>query len=153
MSEIFNADPRPGTATNKQKQLIWRLARNAHIEEEDLRDMTETISGQRSTKELSRAQAAQLIDRLLELSGKVPKARRERPGKITEKQIWMVGQIETGLGWSQTPWRLHGLVKKLYKADALEWLTHAQGWRLIETLKEMLKKYPGGRNTAIYNGD
>ncbi|KYG90363.1 hypothetical protein A0U40_18400 [[Bacillus] sp. KCTC 13219] len=54
--------------------------------------------------------------------------------------MWKIEQLEQQLGWQDEPQRLQGFIKKYYKVERVEWLTSAQAWRLIESLKKMLEK-------------
>ncbi len=50
-------------------RIVWGLARKAGLSEEELRDVVESVSSQRSTKAMSLSQTQQVIDRLRDLAG------------------------------------------------------------------------------------
>lgn len=120
--------------TQAQLKKIWATARELGIEEEVLRKRVEQVCGSRSLSSLSKDDANRVIDSLERHTG------RTRNGRASEGQIYKVRQIEKQLGWDENPKRLQAFIKKYAKVERIDWLTSAQAWRLIESLKKVLEK-------------
>lgn len=53
---------------------------------------------------------------------------------VSKEMLWKICQLEVLLGWSEVPARLEGLLRAKFKESNREFLTHSQGWRVIEML-------------------
>lgn len=120
--------------TQAQLKKIWATARELGIEEEVLRERVEQVSGSRSLSSLSSEDANRIIDGLECYTG------RTRTNRASKGQLYKIRQLEKQLGWDANPKRLQAFIKKYAHVERIDWLTSAQAWRLIESLKNVLEK-------------
>lgn len=123
-------------ASTGQIRKIWGTARNLALDEEQLRDIVEEITGQRRISVLNRFQAACVIDRLC---GFAP-----LPGRLSPQQKWKIKKLTKELGWNDNPARLKGFLRRVVGVDDIDWITPDKAWRVIEALKKMVERYKDG---------
>jgi len=129
--------------TNNQKSAIWTIVRKNGIDEEMFRDWLSRNYGTRSTRQLSEAQGASVIEALKAFVGDhyTP---HTRTWGITDRQFWKARALAGKLGWNK-PKRLDGLVKKMfYGKDRLELLNKMEGTKLIVALEKMVHEVKDG---------
>ena len=66
--------------------------------------------------------------------------RTNRPGMISGRQRYRIGELERQLGWKENPNRLKAFIKKYYHVDSLDWLKEQEASNLIESLKKMTNR-------------
>lgn len=118
-----------------QLRKIWATAKEQGMDEDVLRARVLALTGSESISKLTMVQANKVIDDLCSCQQGVNRASKE--------QIWKINQLAEQLGWGDNPKRLLGFVRKYAKVDALQWLTPAQAWRVIEGLKKLVAKKQG----------
>ncbi|OPL13689.1 MAG: hypothetical protein AVO39_10140 [delta proteobacterium MLS_D] len=124
------------TITGAQKTAIWTILRENGIEEEMFRNWLQEHYGKRSTRELSNAQAASVIQSLKAFVGEEYKPRTMTWG-ITDRQMWAARAIAKRIGWDD-PKRLDGMAKRMFTGKfRLELLNKAEGSKLILALERM----------------
>jgi len=129
--------------TNNQKTAIWTIVRKNGIDEEMFRDWLDRNYGKRSTRKLSEAQAAGVIEALKVFVGDHYKPHTHTWG-ITDRQFWKARALAMKLGWDD-PKRLDGLVKKMfYGKDRLELLNKTEATKLIVALEKMVHEVDQG---------
>ncbi|HWP96431.1 MAG TPA: phage protein GemA/Gp16 family protein [Syntrophomonadaceae bacterium] len=128
-----------------QMKRIYATARKLGIDNELLHDMVETQCKKKHISDLTMIQAGRMIDRLGQMEGRVitNTAGRKVP-LVTKRQRYKIDQLVTQLGWDDNPKRLKGFCKKYTGVDNPDWMTKEQAWRLIEGLKALLQREPGG---------
>jgi len=129
--------------TKNQLKAIWTIVRKNNIDEDMFREWLYDNYEIRSTRKLTEAQAASVIDSLQVFIG-----HRYRPhGRtwgITDRQFWKARVLAEKLGWDD-PRRLDGLVKKMfYGKDRLEILNKSEGTKLIVALEKMVVEVEKG---------
>ena len=129
--------------TPEQKQKIWVIARKRGMSDDELRDIVERISGQRSTRALSKGQAIKVIDSLENGSREwTVYSQGEDPKKIvfaSKDQLALIDHLKREAGWDDD--RLMNFIKKCYKRDGLKKLRVKEAGIVIHVLeKAKLKK-------------
>lgn len=124
--------------TGPQSRAIWGLAKRLKLGDEALRDLVESVTGQRSLSKLSNTYAGLVIERLKTLAGQQPGPGKQRPGRATPEQLWKQRQLAEELGWDDD--RLRGFVRRMTKVDRPEWQPYAGATKVIEGLKAMVKR-------------
>ncbi len=107
--------------TEKQRKLLFVLAKQRGMDNELLHSYVETQTGKQSITEVTTQEAKTLIDNLQEKKQTVK-------GYITEKQ----------LGWGEKA--LRQFIEKQYGISNVNWLTSKQAAKLIEGLKSIWEK-------------
>jgi len=121
------------TSAPPQIKVIWALGRKLGLQEDQIRDILRRETGKESMRECSDKE----LDRVI-LSLRAHQAGENHTGdRATKKQIWKIRAYERELGWQDEPKRLQAFLKKYYKVEQPEWLTRAQAWRAIESLKKV----------------
>lgn len=115
---------------------IWAISRDLGMDKQDVYNVLLRETGKDSMRACTQKELERVLLSLRAIQG-TDSARKNRASK---KQLWKLGQLEEQLGWQDEPQRLLGFVKKYYKVERLEWLTSAQAWRLIESLKKLVEK-------------
>jgi hypothetical protein len=117
--------------SNEQIKKIWACAKDAGLDEPNLRLLIKNLIGSDRISTLTCAQAIKVIDALLGNS---------RTYYASKEQIWKIEQLAQELGWSDDPKRLQGFIKKFAHVDNMRWLRAHQASDLIEGLKKMLQR-------------
>jgi hypothetical protein len=128
-----------GTVTGGQKTAIWTMVRKNGMDEDEFRGWLRREFGSGSTKELSQAEAAEVIHHLKVYLGEEHEPHRQGiTWGITGPQIRNVRRLAGDLGWDD-PKRLAGMVQKMFSPkNRLELLTKAEGTKLIIALEKMV---------------
>lgn len=115
---------------------IWATAKSINMEKDDLYAVLKRETGKDSMRNCSQKELERVLLSLNTIKG----FDNFRGNLATKKQLWKIRQLENELGWHDNPKRLQAFIKKYYKVDRVEWLTSAQAWRLIESLKKLLER-------------
>ncbi len=149
--------------TDKQIKKIWTKIHELDMTEEHLRDTVRWISGQESTRELTKRQGIELIDIL---EGKVSvsvnnhqnppfvrgteKQRFLSPRKFpkviagrflpfaSSKQIALIESLKTEAGWDDE--HLTNFIRKCHKVDTIPKLDVKRAGQVIDMLKRQKAK-------------
>ncbi len=117
--------------TEKQRKLLFVLAKQRGMDNELLHSYVETQTGKQSITEVTTQEAKTLIDGLQEKKQTVK-------GYITEKQLKYVKGLCQCLGWGEKA--LRQFIEKQYGISNVNWLTSKQAAKLIEGLKSIWEK-------------
>lgn len=116
---------------------IWGIAKKGlHMNDEDLYAVVERETGKESMRDCSKKELERVLLALKNMQG----IKEERGNRASKKQVWKIRELEKELGWSDNPKRLQAFLKKYYEVEKVEWLTSAQAWRTIESLKKLVEK-------------
>lgn len=127
---------------------IFATARELGIDNDLLHGLVQSQFNHGHISKLTQSQAGRLIDDLDRRKGaqertiKLPTG-RELP-LVTRAQLYKIHTLERELGWEENPKRLQGFCKKYAGVDNPDWMTKQQAWRLIEGLKALFSRTPGG---------
>lgn len=117
--------------TEKQRRLLFLLAKQRGMDNELLHSYVETQTGKQSITEVTTQEAKTLIDGLQEKKQTVK-------GYITEKQLKYVKGLCQCLSWEEKA--LRQFIEKQYGISNVNWLTSKQAAKLIEGLKNIWEK-------------
>ena len=117
--------------TEKQRKLLFVLAKQRGMDNELLHNYIETQTGKQSITEVTTQEAKILIDGLQE-------KKQTAKGYITEKQLKYVKGLCQCLSWEEKA--LRQFIEKQYGISNVNWLTSKQAAKLIEGLKNIWKK-------------
>lgn len=121
-----------------QLKKIHATAREIGMDGDALHDAARGISGKDSLKELTRSQAARLIDRLNAWAGKS----NAIPNRATPGQQRFIRALEREMGWAEEPGRLRAFLEAKAGVSDVRFLDVPGAGRIIEAMKAMLA---GGR--------
>lgn len=137
--------------SHRQLKTIWMAARQLGLDEQQLRDVVQDLSGQRSLSALSPAQTRELIDRLVRLGAQIegsqPKPRTKPSGRrtpagvvklISGEQQAMIADLRVQLGgdWLRDSY-FEGACKRSIKHPRPR--TGGEAARVIEMLLRRLE--------------
>lgn len=128
--------------TGEQRRMMFRLAKEQEMDIDTLRARAEAVTGSEHLSQLTKLQAARVIDSLM---GKQPMyGRRERAvTRITQGQVDVIFGLARKMGWLDEGYdRIKGFVRSRYGVEVIDWMTPEQGRQCIEALKAMAA---GGR--------
>ena len=117
--------------TEKQRKLLFVLARQRGMDAEVLHSYIETQTGKKSITEVTKEEASRLIEGLEEKQ-KTPK------GKVSQKQLKYMKGLAEKLGWEGRT--LNRFIEKQYGISNSHWLTSKQGAKVNEGLKKIVEK-------------
>ena len=117
--------------TEKQRKLLFLLAKQRGMDNELLHSYVETQTGKQSITEVTTQEAKVLIDGLQE-------KKQTAKGYITEKQLKYVKGLCQCLSWEEKA--LRQFIEKQYGISNVNWLTSKQAAKLIEGLKSIWEK-------------
>ena len=117
--------------TEKQRKLLFVLAKQRGMDNELLHSYVETQTGKQSITEVTTQEAKTWIDNLQE-------KKQTAKGYITEKQLKYVKGLCQCLSWEEKA--LRQFIEKQYGISNVNWLTSKQAAKLIEGLKSIWEK-------------
>ena len=127
-------------------KILWGLAKSKELRltDEELHLLVSRETGKDSIRELNGSELA-LVCRLLQKqkddikrqNGTLPDL---RGNPQTTRQRRKISELEEKLGWEARNTR--ALSHRMYKVDAVEWLTYYQCQGLIEAMKAILERKP-----------
>lgn len=128
--------------TKRQIKAIWALAHRGGLNVEDLHKQIESSVGKRSLRQLSREEAARVIQGLLPKTGveelALPAAIDKMEG-TTSAQRAFIGRLIWEMGWDERS--LLGLAYRMYGVWRFADLTVRQASGLIEALKAINRRH------------
>ena len=127
--------------SKQQIKAIWALAHRAGLEEEELRELVESFTGEKSIRSLSQEEAGEIIEDLLLKGGETDWAFREAIGakeRGTQAQMAFIGGLSRQMGWDQS--RTLRLARRMYGVQELMNLKTRQASGLIEALKAIRRR-------------
>lgn len=122
--------------TKAQLKKVWTKRHMLGMPEKGLRDLVESVSYQRSKRELTRQQAKRLIDAL---EGKKPMPKTSgnkkcRFGKrATPLQLSLIAELQKEAGWDDE--HLRRFLLKWYKVSTPDELDTKRAWIVFDMLK------------------
>lgn len=119
-----------------QIKIIWTIGRKLQLSEEELRAVLRRETGKDSMRDCTSKELERTLLALRAMQG----GQNHTGDRATRKEVWKIHDLEKNLGWQDEPQRLRAFLKKYYRIEQPEWLTHAQAWRAIESLKKVLSK-------------
>ncbi len=129
---------------------IHCLRRDLNLSDEEYRDLLAAITGQRSAKDLTRAERARVIRRMEELAGSADKLRskpyKRRPKNTKAKP--MLRKIEALLADQSLPWAYaDGIAKQMFKVDTVAWCNDEQLRAVVAALhrRQQREREKGGK--------
>ena len=117
--------------TEKQRKLLFVLAKKRGIDNELLHNYVEAQTGKQSITEVTTQEAKILLDGLQEKE-------QTAKGRITEKQLNYIKGLCQCLGWEEKG--LNQFIEKQYGISNVNWLSSKQAAKLIEGLKSIWEK-------------
>jgi len=143
--------------TEKQKKIIWVLARQLGMDSELLHKMIFEVTGKDSLKKLTVPEAVEIIDGLVHDGAKIRRKRKPRRGLpenvvelVTGEQIRLIEYLVDQLGWDN-PKQLAGFNRRVIKKERI--CTIKEASKIVEGLKAILnrKQKGGDRKTRRSN--
>ena len=135
-----------GTGYRYTIKTLWGLAKSKELglTEEELHLLVARETGKDSIRELNRSELSHVChilqkqkDDIKRQEGRMPE-RRGNPQ--TGRQRRKIGQLKEKLGWEER--QVRALCHRMYRVDAVEWLTYYQCQGLIEAMKAILERKP-----------
>lgn len=124
--------------TTAQIKKIWAEAKTAGLTDQALHKTFIEVFNKFSMKQLTKAEAAEVIDGLCIANGSVQTPVTYRPGMMTERQQRYIEGMQRDLGWSNE--QLNRMAKRVCKVDHFRFVNKAGASKLIEAMKNMLQK-------------
>lgn len=123
-------------AERKQIKIIWGMAKNLNMSKEDVYALLYQQTGKEHMTECTERELSRTVQAMILLKER----RTNRPGMISGRQRYHIGELERQLGWKENPNRLKAFIKKYYHVDSLDWLKEQEASNLIESLKKMTNR-------------
>jgi hypothetical protein len=124
--------------TPKQKKKVWAVTWEKGYSEEHLREIVARISGRRSVKALTKAQAKKVID---VLEGKTafpaPRDNSKVIALATPGQLFLIEKLRTEADWAEE--HLMNFIAR-YKRNSLRKLRRSEAGVVIKVLKAAKQK-------------
>ena len=131
--------------SEKQIRLIWSLARQLGLDNENFHEMVKGCTGKDSIKDITLDDVHAVVKKFAQAGAKVKKVRkpaRDLPENvleiITPEQTNFIRYLEEKLGWQDNPKRLMGFSKKIIGKEKPR--TKEEGIKIILALKHMVVK-------------
>lgn len=115
---------------------MFGLAKDLGMSPEDTKEMAYSLIGKDSLKKFTQKEINEVCYELMIRKDQ----QKQRPGRMTDYQLYRVRELERLLGWDENPIRLANFIKKQYGMASIMWMTVAQGAKLIEALKSMYER-------------
>ncbi len=119
---------------------VYAMAKKAEVTDDDLHKLVSIVTEKKSLRELDDCELVAVTERLRMMKDDRGRGRKDRNfthggNPVTEKQRKKIYMLMKTMGWDWN--RVSGLARKLFDADAVEWLSHKQCSDLIEALKDI----------------
>lgn len=124
--------------TTAQIKKIWAEAKTAGLTDQALHKTFIEVFNKLSMKQLTKAEAAEVIDGLRMANGSAQMLALYRPGMMTERQQRYIEGMQRDLGWGNE--QLNRMVKRVCKMDHFRFVNQSGASKLIEAMKNMLQK-------------
>lgn len=134
-----------GTVTPPSIKKIWGIAKSPELKlsDEELHLVVQARTGKDSLKALNKRELQTVIRVLLGMKDSVKRQERGRShthgNPVTENQRKKIFKLTEELGWDK-PSRINGMCRRMFGVESLEWLDYSQCSKLIEALKNMVKR-------------
>lgn len=129
--------------TRAQLAKIWACGRRElGLTDAEIRELVWLVAGRESLRDLTRWEAAEVIDEM-------EKRLNRLPPKLSSRQLWQIRRFERALGWHEDPSRLRGFLRKFAGVEGPHWLDYERAGKVIEALKSMAAR----RNSRDRDGE
>jgi len=141
-------------ASKKQIVKIHILAKHLALDEDTYRDVLGKLTGKRSCRDLSWAEASRVIAYLEKVSPRRPRAERPRrwddlgefrPGMASPAQLRLIEALWKEIAFSDPKATLRKFLFKRWTVSDLRFLTERQAYEAIEAIKAIRERYLGRR--------
>jgi len=131
---------------NKQIKILRTCASKVFADNDQYHEWLASNFGKSSTKKLNNSEAVEAIYLVSQMVPGAPKVKKSKGrytgagtfGMLTASQAWKIEQLEDALGWSESPQRLKGFIKRqLSKGKHVESLTNREASRVISGLVKL----------------
>jgi hypothetical protein len=119
--------------TAAQLRKLFVLARQLGMDIEDLRGLAYNLAGADGLSQLTKLDGMRLIDYLIDRANN-----DYRPHAASRQQWHLIRELAARLGWNEK--RLSGFVRRTAGVESGRWLDAAGAWKVIEGLKEVVKR-------------
>ena len=134
-------------AVNTQPSIrkIWGIAKSPELRlsDEELHMVVSAHTGKDSIKKLNKREQQTVIRVLVRMKSSAARAEQDQPrsggNSATENQRKKIYKLARELGWEKSE-RVNGLCRKMFHVERVEWLDYTQCSKLIEALKNMVKR-------------
>jgi phage gp16-like protein len=110
-------------------------------DDETYRAVLVRVTGKRSARDCSEAELESVV-RYMRSQGFAPAAKTGRRPRVSADHKVMLGKIEALLTEAGRPWKYaESMAKRMFKRDALEWLTIEQLTSLMNALQYDAKRH------------
>ena len=127
--------------TREQNRRIWGLAAELELEEEVLRDVVESCTGQRSISALNGSGAEIVISCLREQIAR-RRGRKKRIGaagdRVSKHQLREIDRLRQEMGWSELDMR--SWLRRYFQVSAERWMTAGKATNAITALRSMVQR-------------
>lgn len=134
----------PGQKTPAQNRKIWALSSQLALKEDNLRDLVESVTGQRRVSLLTQPQALEVI-RLLQAELAKRRKNKKRIGapssRVNKGQLRYLLDLADAIGWSE--WDLRAWLKRYFRVSHEKWLTNVKATKAITALKDIRARNSG----------
>ena len=126
---------------DKQRKMLFGLANKAQIGTEELRDISERLTGERSVKSLDCEQASKVINRVIDRYRTTMRRNSRKTGmehirsSITDEQISKIKRLGESIG--KDYWEIIYWLDKYLNQPNIMRLSQAEANRIINTFKVM----------------
>ncbi|WP_455581127.1 phage protein GemA/Gp16 family protein [Dysosmobacter sp.] len=124
--------------TTAQIKKIWAEAKIAGLSDQALHKTFIEVFNKFSMKQLTKAEASEVINGLCIVNGSACPTAPQRSGMMTYPQQRYIEGMQRDLGWSNE--QLTRMVKRVCKVDHFLFVDKSGAAKLIEAMKNMLQK-------------
>ena len=133
-----------GNTSQPSIKRVWGIAKSPELKltDEELHLLVQAHTGKDSIKALNKRELQTVIRVLGSMKDSVKKSERGKHSggnTSTENQRKKIYKLTQELGWDK-PARVNGMCRKMFGVSAVEWLDYQQCSKLIEALKNMVKR-------------
>lgn len=127
--------------TAAQRKKLFAVIRELDFSQDILYSYIDQDAGKEHVSDLTKREAATLIDKLVSLQG-------NRKGMATNRQLWKIDSLSQELGWNEKS--LMKFVEKYAKVSHMRWLTKTSASAIITGLGNIAKpKKRGGDDLQV----
>lgn len=128
-------------ATNKNFTIstIFGMGKALGLSPDDTKEMAYGLIGKGSLTKFTQREINDVCYTMMKYKDKQLDVTKN-PSRASEQQLYRIHDYEKRLGWAEEPERLQAFLRKRFKVIAVEWLSGEQASKVIEALKQMLRR-------------
>lgn len=132
------------TPQNNRKSLLARIhigKKQLRLEDAEYREMLNQVTGKRSCSDMHISELYLVLKRLEKSGFKTKKRQFGKRPNPSKGSAALMSKVEAILADNKLHWNYaHGMAKRMFKVEKVDWLSADQLWRLVAALEKQQQR-------------